>query len=299
MRNFAIGGWKTLAPNRPRDKDRGALTVRSRRLAWGERTYVMGIVNATPDSFSGDGRADAAAAIEHGIAQHRRTADLLDVGAESTRPGHTPIDEATELERLVPVIAGIRAGLGDDAIISADTFKPGVFRAAHRAGADILNSIWGLPDELLAAAAECGVPVIVMHNKAVAVYERSVVDEVLAFLEEAAARAVRAGVPQAHVILDPGIGFGKLPDHNIAVLQSLNRLVALGFPTLLGTSRKSTIGKLTGREPQERTYGTAATIALGIAAGIDIVRVHDVAEMRDVVSVADAIERDWRPQPWT
>lgn len=287
-----------LAPKRPRDEDRGALRVRSHRLVWGERTYVMGIVNATPDSFSGDGLPGADAAIDHAIAQRERGADLLDIGAESTRPGHTPIDEATEIERLIPVIAGTRER-HSNAIISADTFKPLVFRRAHAAGADILNSIWGLPDALLAAALECGVPVIIMHNKAVAVYERDVVDEMLAFLSEAAARAVRAGIPAHHVILDPGIGFGKLPEHNIAVLQSLNRLVALGFPTLLGTSRKSTIGKLTGREPHERTYGTAATIALGIAAGIDIVRVHDVAEMRDVVSVADAIERDWRPASWT
>lgn len=265
---------------------------------WGERTYVMGIVNATPDSFSGDGLSDARAAVGHAVMQHERSADLLDIGAESTRPGNTPIDEPTELRRLIPVIEGTRARL-PQAVISADTFKPAVFRAAHAAGADLLNSVWGLSGGLLEAALECAVPVVIMHNKAVAVYERNVMDEVLAFLSEAAERAVRAGIPQEHVILDPGIGFGKLPDHNLAVLQSLPRLVALGFPTLLGTSRKSTIGKLTRREAHERTYGTAATIALGIAAGIDIVRVHDVAEMRDVVSVSDAIERDWRPASWT
>jgi len=258
----------------------------------------MGIVNATPDSFSGDGRPTTQSAIDY-AAQQFRFADLLDIGAESTRPGHTPIDEATELARLVPVVAGTRERLGSDAIISADTFKPAVFRAAHAAGADVLNSVWGLSDELLAAAVECNVPVVVMHNKPVAMYERDVVDEVLAFLEDAAKRAVSAGIPPEHVILDPGIGFGKLSDHNIQVLQSLPRLVGLGFPTLLGTSRKSTIGKLTGREANERTYGTAATVALGIAAGIDIVRVHDVAEIRDVVSVTDAIERNWRPDSWT
>lgn len=289
---------KTLVPNRPRGKDRGALEVRSRRLPWGERTYVMGIVNATPDSFSGDGRPTTQSAIDH-AAHQIRFSDLLDIGAESTRPGNTPIEEAIELERLIPVIAGTREVLGNDAIISADTFKPAVFRAAHAAGADMLNSVWGLSDELLAAAVECTVPVVVMHNKPVPMYERDVVDEVLAFLEEAAERAVAAGIAPEHVILDPGIGFGKLPDHNVAVLKSLPRLVALGFPTLLGTSRKSTIGKLTGREAHERAYGTAATVALGIAAGIDIVRVHDVAEIRDVVSVTDAIERDWRPDSWT
>ena len=259
----------------------------------------MGIVNASPDSFSGDGLESAQAAIEHAAAQFERSADLLDIGAESTRPGHTPIDEQTELARLIPVIAGTRARLGEAAIISADTFKASVFRRARDAGADMLNSVWGLSDELLSAAVECAVPVVVMHNKAVAVYERDVVDEVLAFLDEAAQRAVGAGIPPQHVILDPGIGFGKLPDHNIAVLQSLDRLVGLGFPTLLGTSRKSTIGKLTGRDANERVYGTAATVALGIAAGIDIVRVHDVAEIRDVIAVSDAIARDWRPERWT
>jgi dihydropteroate synthase len=137
-----------------------------------------------------------------------------------------------------------------------------------------------------------------MHNKRVAVYERDVVEEVLTYLDASAARAVAAGIPADRVILDPGIGFGKSAEHNLAVLGSLDRLVALGFPTLLGTSRKSTIGKLTGREVGARTYGTAATIALAVAAKIDIVRVHDVAEMRDVAMVADAVVRGWRPAGW-
>jgi len=153
------------------------------------------------------------------------------------------------------------------------------YMSAHAAGADMLSSVWGLSGELLEAAVDCNAPVVVMPNKAVAVYEHDCIDEVLSFLDEAAGRAVRAGIPQAHVILDPGIGFGKSPDQNIALLAALDRLVALGFPTLLGTSRKSTLGKLTGREAHERTFGTAATVALGIAAGIDIVRVHDVAEI--------------------
>ncbi|MDQ6930297.1 MAG: dihydropteroate synthase, partial [Candidatus Eremiobacteraeota bacterium] len=278
---------------------RGALTVRSKQLVWGERTYIMGIVNATPDSFSGDGRPTAEGAIVRAVEQARQSADLIDIGAESTRPGHTPIEERTELERLIPVLTGARSRLGPDEILCADTFKPAVFRQAHAAGADLLNSIWGLPDELLAIAVELGVPVVIMHNKAVAVYERDVVDEVLSFLDGAAQRAVRSGIPAHHILLDPGIGFGKSPDQNLAMLQALPRLVGLGFPTVLGTSRKSTIGKLTGRAPQERTYGTAATVALGIAAGIDIVRVHDVREIRDVVSVTDAIERNWRPASWT
>jgi dihydropteroate synthase len=277
---------------------RGALRVRGRALPWGARTYVMGIVNVSPDSFSGDGDPDASVAAARALAQLADGADIVDVGAESTRPGHRPIDAATERARLIPAIAAIRRA-APDAIVSADTFKAGVFREAHAAGGDLLNSIWGASDELIAACAESGAPIVVMHNKAVALYERDVVDEMLAFLETSAARCVRAGILAEHVILDPGIGFGKLPEHNIAVLRSLERLVALGFPTLIGTSRKSTIGKLTGREIGAREFGTAATLALAVASGIDVVRVHDVPEQRDVVRVADAIVRGWRPDGWT
>jgi dihydropteroate synthase len=280
-----------------RTSERGALAVRGGRFPWGARTYVMGIVNVSPDSFSGDGLADVPAAAAYAAEQLARGADLLDVGAESTRPGHRPVDAATEIARLVPALAAIRAR-APQAIVSVDTFKPDVFRAAHAAGGDVLNSIWEPSDELLALAVEFGVPVIAMHNKAVAVYEGDVVDDVVRSLAASAQRFVRAGVRPEHVILDPGIGFGKLPEHNLAILRSLDRLVALGFPTLLGTSRKSTIGKLTGRDVDERAFGTAATVALAVAAKIDIVRVHDVAEQTDVVRVADAIVRGWRPAGW-
>ncbi|MBV8300017.1 MAG: dihydropteroate synthase [Candidatus Eremiobacteraeota bacterium] len=277
---------------------RGALRLRGRVLPWGARTYVMGIVNVSPDSFSGDGDPDASVAAARALGQLASGADLVDVGAESTRPGHRPIDAVTERARLLPAIAAIRRA-APDALISVDTFKPGVFDDAHAAGGDLLNSIWGASDELIGACVRTGSPIVVMHNKAVAVYERDVVDEMLAFLDGAAARCVRAGIPAEHVILDPGIGFGKLPEHNIAVLRSLDRFVALGFPTLIGTSRKSTIGKLTGRAVGGRELGTAATVALAIAAGIDAVRVHDVAEQRDAVRVADAIVRGWRPEGWS
>jgi dihydropteroate synthase len=277
---------------------RGALRARGRTLAWGARTYVMGIVNVSPDSFSGDGAPGPDAARARALAQLAEGADVVDVGAESTRPGHRPIDSATERARLLPALAALRAA-APDAIVSVDTFKASVYRDAHAAGGDILNSIWGASDELIAACADTGSPIVVMHNKAVALYERDVVDEVLASLDAAAARCVRAGIPAEHVILDPGIGFGKLPEHNLAVLRALDRLVALGFPTLLGTSRKSTIGKLTGRGVDARELGTAATIALAVDAGIDVVRVHDVAGQRDAVRVADAIVRGWRPDGWT
>jgi dihydropteroate synthase len=258
----------------------------------------MGIVNVTPDSFSGDGVLDAHDAIAHALAQAARRADIIDIGAESTRPGYVPVDEQTEMGRLLPVIEAVRERL-PTAVVSVDTYKPGVLRAAHAAGADILNSVWGLPDALLDAAGDAGVPVVIMHNKTHAQYDGNVMDEVLRFLEEAAHRAMRSGIPREHVILDPGIGFGKTPDHNIEVLRDLPRLTALGFPTVLGTSRKSTIGKLTGKPPMQRVAGTTATTALAIASGIDVVRVHDVDEAVDAVRVADAIVRDWRPETWT
>ncbi len=278
--------------------ERGALHVRGRRLPWGERTYVMGIVNVSPDSFSGDATPSADAACERAIAHLRDGADIIDVGAESTRPGATPIDDATERARLVPALRAIRAS-APEAIVSVDTFKADVLHAGLDAGGDILNSVWGIDDaHLLREAVEASVPIVVMHNKRVAVYERDVVDEVVASLARAAEHAVRAGARAEHVILDPGIGFGKTPEHNVAVLASLERIVELGFPTLIGTSRKSTIGKLTGRGVEEREFGTAATIALAVAAKIDIVRVHDVAAARDVIRVSDAIIRGWRPDDW-
>ena len=257
----------------------------------------MGIVNASPDSFSADGCRDAEEAAARALDLLAQGADLIDIGAESTRPGHTPIPTEVEAQRLLPALERIRT-LAPHLVLSVDTFKPDLFRAAWAAGADILNSIWGLCDELRAAAAELATPVVIMHNKAVAVYERDVVDEVLAYLEDQGTRAVRAGIPQHHVLLDPGIGFGKTAEHNLALLAALDRVVALGFPTLLGTSRKSTIGKLTGRAVGERSYGTAASVALAAAAGIDVVRVHDVAQMRDVIEVTDAIVRGWRPTGW-
>ncbi len=285
-------------PADQRRSARGELRARGRELVWGRRTYVMAIVNVTPDSFSGDGRPDVADAVRFAVQQHERTADLIDIGGQSTRPGHVPIPAHVETARVVPVIERVRAAL-PGAIISVDTYEPGVLRAALVAGADMLNCIAGMPAQLLDVAAQAQIPVAIMHNKAQPHYDGDVVDEVLGFLEEAASRAVRAQIRPNHVLLDPGIGFGKTADHNIAVLHNLRRLVALGFPSMLGTSRKSTIGKLTGREPADRLFGTAATTALAVAAGIDVVRVHDVAETRDVVNVADAIVRGWRPANWT
>ena len=278
--------------------DRGALTVRGTRLEWGARTYVMAIVNVTPDSFSGDGLDEASAATAHAMIQWGAGADLLDVGGESTRPGYQAVDDAIEIDRVVPVIAELRAHLSH-APISIDSYKPAVVRAARAAGADIVNSVWGASDELLDVAAELDMAVVAMHNQHGTQYDGSVVDEVLAYLDDCATRAVLRGMPRERILLDPGIGFGKTADQNLAVLRALDRVARLGFPTLIGASRKSTIGKLTGRAPRDRAFGTAATTALAVKAGIDVVRVHDVAAARDAVSVADAIVRDWRPQDWT
>lgn len=273
------------------------MELRGKTFAWGVRTHLMAIVNVSPDSFSGDGRSNTEAAVAHAVAQWKAGADILDIGGESTRPGSQPVDDAVEIARIEPVIAGVRAAL-PDAVISADTYKANVARIAYAAGADMINSVWGASDELIDAAVHMGMPLAVMHNQRGSIYEHDVVNTVIKFLYETGERALRRGIPAGSVMIDPGIGFGKTPNHNIAILRELPRICGLGFPTLIGTSRKSTIGKLTGREPHERIYGTAATTALGIAAGVDIVRVHDVAQQRDVISVSDAIVRDWRPQGW-
>ena len=276
---------------------RGVMRLRGKSFAWGKQTYLMAIVNVTPDSFSGDGRVVLDAAIAHAVRQWQAGADVLDIGGESTRPGHTPVDARTELARVLPVIEAVRERI-PNAVISIDTYKPEVARAAHAAGADIINSVLGAPADLLDVAAERHMPIAAMHNHLGTRYDGDVVDTVVAYLRDCAERALARGIPREHIILDPGIGFGKTPNHNIRILRNLARICALGFPTLLGTSRKSTIGRLTSREPHERIYGTAATTALGIAAGIDVVRVHDVAQNRDVISVSDAIVRDWRPSGW-
>jgi len=258
----------------------------------------MAIVNVTPDSFSGDGRSETHDAITHAVAQWESGADILDIGGESTRPGHDPIDAATEIARVVPVIEAVRARL-PGAVISIDTYKPVVAAAAYDAGADIINSVWGAPSPLIAVAVEREMPMIAMHNQADSTYAGDVVEAVVAYLLDCARRMHGDGIPGEAIILDPGIGFGKTADQNLDLLHNLDRIRDLGYVTMLGASRKSTIGKLTGREPHERIYGTAAITALGISAGVDIVRVHDVAQQRDVISVSDAIVRAWRPSGWT
>lgn len=271
-------------------------------FAWGARTYVMGIVNVTPDSFSGDGllAADGDDALARAVSQARAMvaegADLLDIGGESTRPGHAPVDADEERRRVVPVIAAIRAALPATPI-SVDTTKPEVAAAALDAGADLVNDVWGVgaDDRLARLAAERDVPLVVMHNRAEARYD-DIVAEVVADLAAALRRAERLGLGQERLIVDPGFGFGKTPEHNLTVLRDLAALRSLGRPILLGTSRKSTLGKVLGDvPPADRLEATLATTALGIAQGADIVRVHDVRANVRAARTADAIIRGtWR-----
>jgi dihydropteroate synthase len=232
--------------------------------------------------------------VARAVAQARRFvdegADILDLGGESTRPGHEPVDESEELRRVVPVIAAVAAAVR--APISVDTRKPVVARAALEAGAHLLNDVEATLDgaPMFRLAAEYSVPIVIMHNKREAIYD-DLLGEVIASLREACAAALAAGVPEMHQIVDPGIGFGKTGAHNLLLLRELRRLTVLERPLLVGPSRKRFLGTILGTEAQDRLEGTAAAVALAIAGGADLVRVHDVRAMARVAKVADAICR--------
>jgi dihydropteroate synthase len=262
---------------------------------WGERTYVMGILNITPDSFSGDGLLatsdPVAAAVERAMGMTGEGADLLDVGGESTRPGHEIVGVDDEIARVVPVIRSIREAL-PAVPISVDTTKPAVAAAALDAGANLVNDVWGVAadDALSRLAAERGVPIVLMHNRAEARYA-NLVSEVLADLQGAIDRAMRAGVPWESIVVDPGFGFGKTAEHNLEMLRHLDAIRLLGRPVLLGTSRKSTLGKVLDLPADQRLEATLATTALAVGARVDVVRVHDVRENVRAARMADAIVR--------
>ena len=264
-------------------------------FAWGRRTYVMGIVNVTPDSFSGDGLLPSSDPVAAAVEQARRMveegADLLDIGGESTRPGHEVVPAGDEIARVVPVVRAIRAALPGTPL-SIDTTKPAVAEAALDAGADLVNDVWGVRDDpaLRRLAADRGVPVVLMHTRSEPSYVH-LMAEVRADLQRAIERAVAAGVAWASIVIDPGFGFGKTPAQNLELLRELASLRALGRPILLGTSRKSTLGKVLDLAPDQRLEATLATTALGIAAGVDLVRVHDVQPNVRVARMADAIVR--------
>jgi dihydropteroate synthase len=297
--SFALPGDAGLGlPGAPRP-----LAIGPRTFAWGERTYVMGILNVTPDSFSGDGLMaggdPVAAAVSQARAMVEAGADLLDVGGASSRPGHAPLSADEESARVVPVIRALAAELPGTPI-SIDTTSPSVAAAALDAGAHLLNDVWGVADDpgMVRVAAERGVPIVLMHNRGEPRY-RNLLAEVVADLWRALERAIDAGVPWDHLIVDPGFGFGKTPDHNLALMAGLSSLRVLGRPVLLGTSRKSTLGKVLDLPPDQRVEATAATTVLGIAASAaDIVRVHDVRENVRAARTADAMVRGWRPADW-
>jgi len=260
----------------------------------GARTYVMGILNATPDSFSDGGKFnEVQAGVKHALLMVEQGADIIDVGGESTRPGAPEVSKEDELLRVVPLIEAIRANV--NVPISIDTYKAHVAEAALQAGANIVNDVWGLQrePEIAAVAARAGAPVIAMHNQIGTEYTEDIISAMIKFFEKSIDIALTAGVPKEHIILDPGIGFGKTPEQNVVVMGRLHELHVLGYPILLGTSRKSMIGKILDLPSDERVEGTIATNVLGVMAGMEFVRVHDVQENLRAVKVADAIVRGW------
>lgn len=279
-------------------------------FTWGTKTFVMGIINATPDSFSGDGilvgEAAVAAAVAQAIQFVADGADILDVGGESTRPGSRPVTAEEEMVRILPVIKAIRQAV--NVPISIDTYRADVARAALEAGADWINDVWGLRmDAAMAAlAAEKGCPVVIMHNRSKpkdviqteklgGMYQGAEYDDlfadIIADLQASVDLALAAGADKSQIIIDPGIGFGKSMVQNMQLINELDRFKVMGYPILLGPSRKSFIGYTLDLPPEERVEGTAVTITLGIDRGADIIRVHDVKEMVRVAKMTDAIVR--------
>ena len=289
------------------------LEVGQHRLEWGKRTYLMGILNITPDSFSGDGligREGGQDYLQAALEQAHRFAaagaDILDVGGESTRPGSQPVSLDQELERVLPVITALATEL--NTLISIDTYKSRLAEAALQAGAQMVNDVWGLraDPELAEVAARHKAPLILMHNRSswahAEVKERlggryigmayeNLLEDVKRELLESVDLAQAAGVDPERIILDPGIGFGKTVEQNLELIDRLGEIRALGYPILLGPSRKSFIGYTLDLPPDQRLEGTAAATAIGIARGADIVRVHDVEAMIRVVRMTDAIVR--------
>lgn len=287
------------------------LQVGAKTFAWGARTYVMGILNVTPDSFSGDGLLAREQVLEAAIEQARRFlqagADILDVGGESTRPGAQAVSAEEEMQRVVPVITALVQEF-PDAVISVDTYKAVVAEAALHAGAHLVNDVWGLRADprLASVVAQHNVPVILMHNRSrpanaqiveqlggryVGMEYDNLLEDVKRELLESAELARRVGLSEDKIILDPGIGFGKTVEQNLELLNRLDEIRALGFPVLLGPSRKSFIGYTLQLPPGERLEGTAAAVSVGIVRGADIVRVHDVEFMVRVARMTDAIVR--------
>jgi dihydropteroate synthase len=268
------------------------------RLDFSAGCLIMGVLNVTPDSFSDGGQfLDADKAVEHGVRMAREGAAIVDVGAESTRPGSEAVSVQEQIRRAIPVVEGLAKRI--DVPISIDTYNYEVAKAAIEAGAAMINDITALSDgQTGELAGEQQVPVVLMHMQGTPATMQvepkydDVVGEVCQFLLDRAQRAEQLGISKSMVFIDPGIGFGKTLEHNLSILRNIRKFVKSGYRVLVGTSRKSFIGQITGKKkPSDRRFGTAATVALCAAAGVSIVRVHDVAEMVDVIRVASAIEK--------
>lgn len=260
---------------------------RGKEFFWGKRTYLMGIINMTPDSFSGDGlKEKVEQALSRAMGMVEQGADIIDVGGESTRPGASEVDPEEEWGRVEPFL---KEFLPISSVpVSLDTSKAEVAEKGLKMGVDIINDVWGIryDQKLLRLVKESGAGIILMHNRQEPSY-KNLLWEVLSELEESLNSALALGIPQEKIILDPGFGFGKLSSHNWPILKSLSSFRVLGQPLLVGVSRKSFIGKATEKPPQERVFGTAAACALAIERGADIIRVHDLPEMRDVALICD------------
>jgi dihydropteroate synthase len=268
----------------------------------GERTYIMGIINSTPDSFTGDGLVNNIDDILR-LADEmiRDGADILDIGGESTRPGSERVGEDEEINRVLPVITAIKERF--DIPLSIDTYKSNVASAAISAGANMVNDISGLKfdNKMADVTADSNVPIVLMHTIGdPKIMQKNpqyddIIEEIICYLQISSKVALQAGVKKENIIWDPGFGFGKTIEHNLEIIRRLDELKSFGYPVLIGTSRKATIGKLLNDAPvNDRLEGTAATVALSIANGVDFVRVHDVKEMKKVVIVSDAIIRKSR-----
>ena len=263
-----------------------------RRLSLGAKPMLMGVVNVTPDSFSDGGLfADPAVAIAHGLTLAQQGADIVDVGGESTRPDHTRLDAASELARVMPVITGIAAQ--NDVPISIDTYKAEVAEAALKAGASIVNDVWGAQRDpaIAGIAARHGAPIILMHNREEVDPDIDIFAEVLRFLERSIAIAIEAGVPREQIVVDPGIGrFGKTAEQSLLLMRELRRLGELGCPVLLGASRKSVLGHVIGKTvPAQRVAASIAAHLYGVSQGAAIIRAHDVDEHVDALKIWAAI----------
>lgn len=274
--------------------------LRNQKMEWGEysiefglRTYIMGILNVTPDSFSDGGSfVSVEKALDHAKFMIDSGADFIDIGGESTRPGSQPVSDLEEIDRVVPVIKEYKKRFSTP--ISLDTSKSLVGLKGLEAGASIINDVWGFQKDpqLAEVTATFGVPAILMHNQTGSHYHVDIIDALKIFFSKSLEIATKAGVSENMIILDPGIGFGKTQEHNREIMARLGELNSLGFPILLGTSRKSIIGTILNLPPSDRLEGTLATSTMGIISGADILRVHDVKENKRVALVTDKIVRN-------